>query len=186
MKALTDVLESSVTPLYESLLDDFEDLASKADPHATVEKFLQDNYKGLFVISEKPINGVYEVYGKSDISVKNSRLTELTNGLFVWDSAARDFKCVGCMKLQSLKGAPKKVGGCFDLTGCISLTSLEGASEEVGGNFSCSTCMSLKSLEGAPKKVGNHFFCNDCGKQFTEEEVRKISKIKGTVITKFR
>ena len=186
MKTLTNILESSVTPLCESLLDDFEDLSSKLDPRQEVEKFLQDNYTGIFVISKKPINGKYEVYGKSDISVKNHKLAELTNGLFIWDSAVRNFMCAGCRKLKSLEGAPRKVGESFDISWCFELESLEGGPEEVGYNFSCSVCRKLKSLEGAPKKVGNHFFCNDCGKQFTEEEVRKVSDVKKTVVTKFR
>lgn len=171
--------------LYESLLDDFENIASRVDPRLEVEKFLQDNYTGMFVVSKKPINGVYEVYGKSIIQVKNKKLDKLTNDLFVWDSVQRDFICTGCRKLQSLEGAPKKVGGSFDITGCIELTSLEGGPKEVGDNFSCSVCIELKSLEGAPEIVGRHLFCNSCGKQFTEEEVRKISKVKGMIVTKF-
>ena len=170
----------------ESLLDDFDTIAGKVDPRVEVEKFLQDNYTGTYVISKKPINGKYEVYGKSDIKVKNSRIEYLTNGLFVWDSVTRGFICSGCWYLKSLEGAPKKVGESFDITGCIELESLEGCPEEVGYNFSCISCMKLKSLEGAPKKVKKHFFCNDCGEQFTEDEVRKISDVKGTVITKFR
>ena len=169
----------------ESLLDDFDTLASKIDAKDAVKKFLYDNYTGVCVISKKPINGKYEVDGKSDIKVRNSKIESLTNELFVWSSVTRDFICIGCKRLKSLEGAPRKVGGSFVIPECIELESLDGGPEEFGYNFSCSGCIELKSLEGAPKKVGNHFFCNDCGKQFTEDEVRKISDVKGTVITKF-
>ena len=163
-----DLLEKLMKTLYESLLDNFDTIASNMDPIDAVKKFLYDNYTGVYVISKKPINGKYEVYGKSDIKVKNHRIKSLTNGLFVWDSVTRDFICSGSWYLKSLEGAPKKVGGSFDISGCIELESLEGCPEEIGYNFSCSSCMKLKSLEGAPKKVKKHFFCNDCGEQFTE------------------
>ena len=170
----------------ESLLDDFDTIASKIDPKDAVKKFLYDNYTGIYVISKKPNkDGLYEVDGKSDIKVKNYRIESLTNGLFVWGSVVRDFICSDSWDLKSLEGAPKKVGETFNISGCVKLESLEGCPEEVGYNFSCSSCMKLKSLEGAPKKVGKHFFCNDCGKQFTESEVRKISNVKGTIITEF-
>ena len=103
--------------------------------------------------------------------------------------------------LASLEGAPEKVGGSFSCTN-NSLTSLEGAPEKVGGSFYCSN-NSLTSLEGAPKKVGSGFSCSynfltslegapkeiggnlyiSFAKEihFTEEEIRKVSKIKGKV-----
>ena len=87
-------------------------------------------------------NGKYEVYGKSDIKVRNSKIEYLTNGLFVWDSVARDFICSGCRRLKSLEGAPRKVGDSFDISGCIELESLKGGPEKVGYNFSCSSCSS--------------------------------------------
>lgn len=181
-----NLLEKIMKTLYETLLDDFDTIASNMDPMDAVKKFLYDNYTGNYVISKKPVNGKYEVYGKSDIKVRNSKIEYLTNGLFVWDSVARNFICSGCRRLKSLEGAPRKVGDSFDISGCIELESLKGGPEKVGYNFSCSSCINLKSLEGAPKKVEKHFFCNDCGKQFTEDDVWDVSKVGGTVITKFR
>jgi hypothetical protein len=74
-----------------------------------------------------------------------------------------------------------KVSGWFSCSGCESLTSLEGAPKEVGGYFDCNRCTSLTSLEGAPKEVGGNFWARMCGKQFTKAEVRKHSKVKGTI-----
>ena len=103
--------------------------------------------------------------------------------------------------LTSLEGAPKYVGGSFD---CFDndLTTLEGAPERVGRDFKCSynNLTSLKgapervegyfncsdnqltSLEGAPKYVGWDFYCRRNKKKFTEEEVRKVSEVKGKII----
>ena len=82
--------------------------------------------------------------------------------------------------LTSLKGSPEKVGGDFS---CYnnSLTSLEGAPEKVGGNFFCHN-NSLTSLEGAPKEIGGNLYISFAkGIYFTEEEIRKVSNIKGKV-----
>jgi hypothetical protein len=39
----------------------------------------------------------------------------------------------------------------------------------------------LKSLEGAPKEVGKDIACCNCGAQFSEEDVKKVSKVKGEI-----
>ena len=82
--------------------------------------------------------------------------------------------------LTSLEGSPEKVEGDFS---CYnnSLTSLEGAPEKVGGNFFCHN-NSLTSLEGAPKEIGGNLYISFAKEiHFTEEEIRKVSKIKGKV-----
>ena len=62
-----------------------------------------------------------------------------------------------------------------------SLTSLEGAPKEVGGYFFCSY-NSLTSLEGLPKEIGEDLYISFAkGIYFTEEEIRKVSNIKGRV-----
>lgn len=59
--------------------------------------------------------------------------------------------------LDSLVGAPEKVGGNFN---CYfnKLTSLNGAPKEVGGIFYCGR-NKLTSLEGAPKINKKGFYC---------------------------
>ena len=73
-----------------------------------------------------------------------------------------DFTCAHCTSLESLEGAPEKVGGDFICVDCDSLDSLEGAPEKVSGDFICAGCTSLESLEGAPKEVGEDFICDRC------------------------
>ena len=92
------------------------------------------------------------------------------------------FYCSYCSSLKSLKGAPKEVGRGFYCSSCISLESLEDALKKVGEDFYCDRCNSLKSLAGAPKEVGRNFYCNDCAGKFTENDVQKISKVKGKII----
>jgi len=90
-----------------------------------------------------------------------------------------DFFC-GNNSLTSLEGAPKKVGGNFYCP-YNSFTSLEGAPEKVGGNFFCHD-NKLTSLEGLPKEIGRILWISFAkGIHFTEEEIRKVSNIKGKV-----
>ena len=97
-------------------------------------------------------------------------------------TVAKAFDCHSCENLTSLKGAPQKVGGWFGCNGCANLTSLEGAPKEVGGGFYCNDCPKLESLKGAPQKVGGEFNCSKCGKQFTEDDVKKVSNVHDKII----
>ena len=216
--------------IIESILD-IEDNINNMDESIKEEinQFLNDNFDGasLCKISDKPNNdGKYEVSSKEIIKVKNKKITSLTNGLFIWTTVDKDFKCAfcdlltslegapknvkgtfdcsycdslkslegapkeiskvfdcsHCNSLKSLEGAPRKVGGTFYCSNCQSLKSLKGAPEKVGGTFDCSYCQSLISLEGAPKEVGRNFSCDKCKVKFTEDDVKKISNVKGEII----
>jgi hypothetical protein len=90
----------------------------------------------------------------------------------------KTFDCSQCPKLESLEGAPKEVGGGFYCYKCPKLETLEGCPKEVGWDFWCDNCSNLKSLEGCPKKVGKGFYCNNCGNQFTQDDVKKMCKVK--------
>jgi len=52
--------------------------------------------------------------------------------------------------------------------------------DKVNGSFSCSK-NKLLSLEGCPETVGSSFDCRNNKKQFSEEEVKKVCKVKGNV-----
>ena len=91
------------------------------------------------------------------------------------------FCCNYCTSLTSLKGAPKEVRSCFYCDHCNSLKSLDGAPEKIGADFYCNYCKSLTSLAGASKEVGGAFCCEDCGSKFTQEDVQKVSNVKGTI-----
>ncbi len=61
--------------------------------------------------------------------------------------------------IQSLEGAPQRVGGDFYCTDNLKLQSLRGAPERVGGNFDCRVNQELRSLDGAPQIVDGDFYC---------------------------
>ena len=60
------------------------------------------------------------------------------------------------------------------------LTSLEGCPRTVGLSLYCSYNQ-LTSLEGCPRTVGDSFVCYYNKKQFIEEDVRSLCKVKGGI-----
>ena len=192
--------------MIESIFDTDEDTIDESIKDQ-IKQFLNNNFKNASKckISKKPNkDGKYEVSSNGDVEVKNQSITSLTNGLFIWVNIKGNFVCDYCDLLISLEGAPKEVSGSFSCDFCDSLISLEGAPEKVGKFFSCFHCNLLTSLEGAPKKVGMGFDCAYCKsltslegapeevgedfncsagrKAFYEEDVIKVSNVKGNII----
>ena len=206
MKSLNQYIKESLLckAIYnESILDDEDELTSNS-PIEIIKSFIDDNYKVAGKLDIKESNNIYVVNCDSDVRIKNDKITQLTNDFFEWGVVKGYFNCSYCDSLKDLQGAPKKVGGSFlcncceslkDLTGapkkvdrnfycyeCASLTSLDGAPKEVDGDFDCYECKSLKTLQGAPEKVGGDFYCYECKIKFTEDDVKKVSKVKGKII----
>ena len=97
--------------LYESLLDDFEDIGKSLNPRQEVLQFLKDNYKSAskFKVSKKPNDdGLYEVDCSKIIMVypKKKNIKTLTNDLFVFVNV-NEFILIGCTDLKTLKGSPE-------------------------------------------------------------------------------
>ena len=173
--------------LYESIFDVDDNIANMDIPiKDRILTFILENYELNYdiIISDSPNkNGKYVVYCPGNVIVRPNRraLKSLTNKLFVWGIVNGRFDCSNCHSLTSLEGAPEEVGRDFYCDGCTSLTSLKGAPKKVGRDFYCSYCSLLISLKGAPKKVGGNFICHDCKILFTEEDVKKNSKINGYI-----
>ena len=85
---------------------------------------------------------------------------------------------------MDFKELPYKFGtvnGYFDVGENDKLTSLKNCPDKVEGYFSCSFGEVLDSLEGCPKEVGGNFYCRHCKREFTENEVRSLCKVKRNV-----
>lgn len=87
-----------------------------------------------------------------------------------------DFRC-NHNKLKSLEGSPKIVHGIFNCSR-NKLTSLQGSPKFVD-NFYCDN--NLTSLEGCPKFVNENFDCWNNTKNFTKDEVKQFSNVKGQI-----
>ena len=85
---------------------------------------------------------------------------------------------------KDFKELPYKFGtvmGYFDVGNNSNLTSLKNCPDYVTELFACDFCPQLDSLEGCPKEVGLKFFCGGCKRKFTENEVRSLCKVKGSI-----
>ena len=114
---------------------------------------------------------------KGNLVLRQMNLTELP-AILKDITVGGNFYC-GHNKLTSLEGAPKTVGENFYCNNNL-LTSLQCAHITVGGDFYCSF-NKLTSLVGAPKSVGEDFICHSNNVKFTEQDVRAVCDLKGTV-----
>jgi hypothetical protein len=117
---------------------------------------------------EKTRDGKYIVdfAGNLDFyGVDRDDAKRLTNDMFVWGQVEGSF-CYSAYngKLETLEGAPERVGRRFTVNYSTKLKNLEGAPEWVGGGFNCNVNKSLTSLKGCPKYVGGHFAVSQCNK----------------------
>ena len=169
MKTLTDILKSSVTPLYESLLDDFDDLSTALSPKVIkdeIKQFLKANYKtpSKFHISHKPNNDGYYEVSCSDRIIFNGQSESLTNGKFIFVNCL-SFSIQSSHKLKNLIGSPEEVKYGYYIFNCMYIGSLEGITEKIGFGYGIhiTECHNLKTLKGLPKKVNSlHIaYCSD-------------------------
>lgn len=163
----------------ESLLDDFDTIASKQDAEAEIKQYLRDNYFGCkddCIQMRLGEDGKYIVDLYNDLTPRKIKLKELTNGLFVFGTiwGCVDFEGT---QITSLEGSPRKVQGFFDCSHCPNLTSLEGSPDYIRDSFYCTGNSKLKSLKGGPKHIGGNFYCMDCGKQFTVKDIKNAKII---------
>ena len=155
-------LDESVWDIEDNVEDDNKEFALN-----DVKKFIEDKYYDNisqyceYIYDDKRGKYIVNLKGKQTVTLKEEA-EQLTNGSFEWGIVSRAFNCCECPKLESLEGAPKKVGWSFVCSECPNLESLEGAPEIVKRNFYCQDCSNLKTLKGAPKKVGGNFYCTGC------------------------
>ena len=120
--------------------------------------------------TKQEVEKILDKYGikkytiNADLSVDVDGDVYLSNQIFKklpvnFGKVTGNFFCFNCIKLTSLKGAPKEVGGRFLCFNCDKIISLEGAPEKVGEDFNCSDCFNLISLKGSPKEIEKCFYC---------------------------
>ena len=106
--------------LTEGILD-VDDNLEKDYIKTKIEDFINKNYKVTGKLKINLIKDKYIVNCNKRVEEKNNNIKSLTNGFFEWGEVDGLFNCSYCNSLQSLEGAPKKVGGYFDCSYCKSL-----------------------------------------------------------------
>ena len=169
--------------LYEELK--FSDVFTPASPEEAEERLkkypelqlqeLVDNAK-----KTKLSNGSLSIHGHLDISNIDGLSSLKTLNV---SRVTKSFRCEwlkltsleGCPKevggdfvikntyIKNLEGLPKKIGGSIVLFFNYDLTSLEGLPKSVNGYFSCCRHRMLTTLKGCPERIKGHFICRDNG-----------------------
>ena len=164
--------------LYESLLDDFEQLEKNQDA-SIAKQWLADNLKGKYkmVILK---NGQLKIWG--DVVLKDYK------GDFIPIKIAfmqGDFKIEKCPNLTSIDGLfvdLMTIEGDLSINNCEKLTSLKGCPMIVHGSFSLTGNTSLRSLEGAPEIVHGTTYVMKNGKKFKEDTIKQYIKIPQRIV----
>ena len=162
-----------------------------------IKKWLIKKWLDKYGIKNYMINSKGEIDVDGDVDLSEKGLTKFPS-FIQFRRVKGNFLC-DLNRLTTLKGAPIEVGKVFDCSynvltslegaslkvnyfDCNSnkLTSLEGSPKEVEGNFYCYN-NNLIDLKGAPETVGGDFACFENKIQFTEEDVRKVCKVKYSI-----
>ena len=86
-----------------------------------------------------------------------------------------------CKDFKELPYKFGRVNGYFDICSNQNLISLKNCPNYVNELFGCDGCINLDSLEGCPKEVDGNFYCYKCKREFTEEEIKSLCKVKGKI-----
>ena len=154
-------------PLLETILS-----RKLHDPKVVIYSWLDEYGIKNYTVNDK---GEIDVNGDVDLSYRG--LKEFPSYI-QFGTVKGGFDCY-YNNLTSLRGCPrvvKKSFYCHD----NNLVSLEGSPEEVEFSFLCQS-NNLRDLKGAPKKVGRDFYCDSNSTQFTEDDVKKVCKVRGKI-----
>ena len=196
-----------LSKITESIWSDMQD-RSAGDTHRKEDEYIIDAIKEF--IKRHKIKE-YEYHINSDLSVNlNTNVSIKKDDLVDGKLPFKFNEVIGTMwlsdlGLETLENAPKIVHGCFvlyqnklkDFIGGPevvmenftanfnnSLISLDGSPKKVGGDYSICFCGGLKDIKGISPEIGGNLEItnNKIGNNFTDNDFRKYSNIKGNII----
>ena len=165
--------------LYESLLDDFEELASKQDKGIAVD-WCEKNFQGKYKIKVSKKDGSIKLVG--DVVLKDYKEDFIPIKIAGMQG---DFKIEKCPNLTSFDGLFADfmtIEGDFSINNCEKLASLKGCPMIVHGSFSLTGNTSLYSLEGAPEIVHGTTYVMKNGKKFKENTIKQYIKMPTRIV----
>ena len=160
--------------LYESLLDDFDDLVAKQDKGIATD-WCEKNFQGKYKIKVSKKDGSIKLVG--DVVLKDYKEDFIPIKIAFMQG---DFKIEKCPNLTSIDGLFADfmtIEGDFSINNCEKLTSLKGCPMIVHGSFSLTGNTSLYSLEGAPEIVHGTTYVMKNGKKFKENTIKQYIKM---------
>lgn len=164
--------------LFESILDDFENLEKSQDKELVGEWF-KENVKGKYKIVVLKNNTV-KVWG--DILIKDYKEDNFPFTISFMSGNVSIEKCPNITSISGLFTDLMTIEGSLTINNCPKLTSLEGCPMIVHGALSLTGNSSLKSLEGAPEIVHGTTYVMKNGKRFSKEQVEKHIKMPRRIV----
>lgn len=165
--------------LYESLLDDFEDLANAQDK-AILNDWCQKHLKGKYKVTILKKSGVLRLRGNVIIKDVPDEILPIKIGLL--EGSLSIEKCPNLTSLEGVFEEFMTIKGNLTINNCPKLTSLKGCPFVVDGTFSLVGNTSLKSLEGAPEIVHGPTYIMKNGKKFSEDTIKKYIKLPQRIV----
>jgi len=123
---------------------------------------VQRDFLNKYVDGSWIFNSEGKVIVKGNVNIYGFRSKETRKLPISFKEVSGDFMFIGMDLLETLEGAPAKVGGNFMVQSCNSLSSLKGSPEEVHGSYSCMHLGLIEDLEGTPIRVGRDFVVSNC------------------------
>ena len=153
--------------LFESLLDDFEDMEVSQDKEM-IKQWCEDNLKGNYKLVVLK-NGHIKLRG--DVLIKDYKDDNFPYQISVMNGNLSIEKCPNITSLNGLFVDFISIDGNFSINNCEKLTSLEGGPLTVKGTLSITGNKSLKSIEGAPELVFGNIYIMKNGKKFSFDKL---------------
>ena len=174
----------------EILYEKFTDESDPINDMGIGLKHLIEKWLNNFNILNYTINNDLTIDLKNDLYLRNCSIKEFPN--YIQFNNVAGSVSLADIGLISLRGCPRKIGGFFSC-GYNLITSFTGGPEEIlisstysrgnsGYGYAASNLKKLVSIEGLAKTINGNLWMIDNRNFFTEEEIRKISNIKGEVI----
>lgn len=164
--------------LYESLLDDFEDMEVSQDKEM-IKQWCEDNLKGDYKLVVLK-NGHIKLRG--DVLIKDYKDDNFPYQISVMNGNLSIEKCPNITSLNGLFVDFISIDGNFSINNCEKLTSLEGGPLTVKGTLSITGNKSLKSIEGAPDLVFGNIYIMKNGKKFSVDKLKEKYKVARRIV----
>jgi hypothetical protein len=164
--------------LFESLLDDFEDMEVSQDKEM-IKQWCEDNLKGNYKLVVLK-NGHIKLRG--DVLIKDYKDDNFPYQISVMNGNLSIEKCPNITSLNGLFVDFISIDGNFSINNCEKLTSLEGGPLTVKGTLSITGNKSLKSIEGAPDLVFGNLYIMKNGKKFSVDKLKEKYKVARRIV----
>lgn len=164
--------------LYESLLDDFEDLEVSQDKEM-VKQWCADNLKGKYKVTITKDNYIKL---RGDVLIKDYKDDAFPYRISLMDGNLSIEKCPNITSLEGLFIDFLSVNGNLSINNCEKLTSIIGSPLTVKGSLSITGNKSLKSLEGAPELVFGNIYIMKNGKKFSFDKLAEKYNLAGRIV----